>query len=269
MNVKKFPSFNFKKRLLSMLKVDFRRMFTMPLYYIVVGISFVIPILIIVMTTMMVGTESVDHITGEVTIMEPIFENVWQAIGSIPGQSETMTLDIATMCNIDMMFFAVAVLVCIFVSEDFRSGYSKNLFTIRSNKVDYVISKTMVGFIGGVSMLLAYFIGAMMGGAISKLSFELVGVNVMNIIMCMTSKLFLVLVFVSIFLVMSIIGKEKTWLSIILSLAVSMLLFMMIASITPLNSTIINLILSIVGGLLFSLGLGAVSNLILNKKSIL
>lgn len=268
MEAKKFPSFNFKKRLASMIKLDFRRMFTMPIYYIMVGISLVIPVLLLVMTTLMVGTESVDRVTGEVTIMEPIFTNVWQAIGSIPSQSTEMTLDLTTMCNIDMMFFVVAVLVCIFVSEDFRSGYSKNLFTVRSNKVDYVMSKTLVGFVGGVSMLIAYFIGAMVGGAIANLPFDLIGVDSLNIVMCLLSKVFLVLVFVPIFLVMSVVGKQKTWLSMILAFGVSMLLFMMVSAISPLNSTIINVVLSLAGGVLFSVGIGAISNTILKKTSL-
>ena len=51
---------SFGKRLRSMLKVDFRRMFTMPLFYIMTGICLVIPILILVMTTMMDGSVTVD-----------------------------------------------------------------------------------------------------------------------------------------------------------------------------------------------------------------
>lgn len=258
--------FNFKKRLSSMMKVDFRRMFTMPIYYLLVGISFIIPILILVMTTLMVGTESTDPVTGEVTIMEPIFTNVWQAIGSVSNTNQAgMSLDLTTMCNINMMFFAIAVLVCIFVSEDFKSGYCKNLFTVRSNKVDYVISKTLVGFVGGASMIIAYFIGALIGGAIAKLSFELIDVNITNIIMSMISKLFLVLIFSSIFLLASVIGKAKTWLSIIVSIGISMLMFTMIPMISPLDSTIINVVLCLVGGLLFSIGLGIISNTILKK----
>ena len=69
MNANKFPSFNFKKRLTSMVKVDIRRLFTSSFYYIMIGISFIIPVLILVMTTLMAGTESVDSVTGEVTIM--------------------------------------------------------------------------------------------------------------------------------------------------------------------------------------------------------
>ena len=261
----RFPTFPFTKRLKSMLKVDFRRMLSMPFYYIMVVISVVIPILILVMTTLMVGTESVDHVTGEITIMEPIFTNVWQAIAPLPNTSNAMSLDITTMCNIDMMFFAVAVLICIFISEEFRSGYTKNLFTVRANKMDYVVSKTLVGIIFGATLIIGYFIGAMIGGAIAKLPFDFVGFDLMNVLCCILSKVLLVAVFVPIFVVMSVVGKQKTWLSMILSIGVSMLLFMMISSISPLNSTPINVILSLVGGLLFSIGIGAISNLILKK----
>jgi len=58
------------KKLKSMLKVDFRRMFTTPLFYIVTGICFVVPILILVMTTMMDGSVSVNPQTGKETVIE-------------------------------------------------------------------------------------------------------------------------------------------------------------------------------------------------------
>ena len=146
---KRFENNSFSKRLKSMLRVDFRRMFTMPLLYIVLGVCLAVPILILVMTTTMEGSTPIDHTTG--LPGEPIqgFENVWQILGSVSGQSAGMQMDLVSMCNINMMYFAVAVLVCIFVSEDFTSGYAKNLFTVRAKKTNYVISKTIVGFIGG------------------------------------------------------------------------------------------------------------------------
>ena len=117
-------------------------------------------------------------------------------------------------------------------------------------------------------MILGYFIGTLIGGAIASLSFEFIGFGLDNVVMCMLAKVLLVGVFVGIFLTMSLIGKQKTWLSMILSFGVSMLLFMMISSITPLNSTIINVILSLVGSLLFLVGLGVVSVKILEKTSL-
>lgn len=47
-----------------------------------------------------------------------------------------------------------------------------------------------------------------------------------------------------------------------------MLLFTMVSMISPLDSTIVNVILTLVGGLLFSVGIGAISKTILNKTSL-
>lgn len=264
---KDFEKNTFSKRLKSMLKVDFRRMFTMPLFYIMVGISLVMPILILVMTTMMDGTVSTNPQTGEETIIEG-FKNVWQIIGTASGESSSIGMSITSMCNINMLFFLIAVLVCIFVADDFRSGYSKNLFTVRSKKSDYVISKSLVGFVGGASMLISFFIGSVVGGAIAGLPFDVGTAGVGGIIMCMLSKIFLVSIFVSIFLFASVFSKQKLWLSILLSLGIGMLFFTMVPMITPLDSGIINVILCLVGGAMFSIIFGYLSTLILHKRDL-
>ena len=269
MENKQFPSFKMHKQIKSMIKLDFRRMFTMPLFYIMIGIAFIIPILIIVMTSMMAGTESINPVTNEVKVMEQMFTSAWQIFGTIPSQSTEMTMDVTTMCNIDMMYFAIGVLVCIFVGEDFRSGYSKCLFTVRSNKKSYVISKTIISIVSGCLLILAFTVGALIAAGISSLSFELIGINIVNIIMCIITKMCLVAVFTPIFLTMSVIGKQRMWLSILLALGVGMLLFMMVSIISPLNATIMNVVLSLAGGLLFSVGLGKVSNLILKKTTLI
>lgn len=270
---KKFEKNTFGKRLSSMLTVDFRRMFTMPLVYIIVAACLVMPVIILVMTTMMDGTVSVNPQTGVETVVEG-FDNVWQIIGSVSGETaasnETAAMDMSmtSMCNINMLYFFIAVLVCIFVADDFRSGYAKNLFTVRAKKSDYVISKTLVCFVGGALMLLAFFIGSVLGGAISGLPFDMVGFSVGELVMCILSKMILVAVFVPIYLIMSIVAKQKLWLSLILSFMVGMFLFMMIPMLTPLNSTVMNVVLCLAGGALFGAGLGAISNIILKKTNL-
>ena len=113
---KDYSKNTFGRRLKSMLHVDFRRMFTMPLFYIMVGVSLVMPILILVMTTMMDGTITTDPQTGAQTVMEG-FDTVWQIIGSSSGDSSAMSMDLVSMCNINMLFFLIAVFVCIFAGE--------------------------------------------------------------------------------------------------------------------------------------------------------
>lgn len=263
----KFERNSFGMRLKSMLKVDFRRLFTTRLFYIMVGVCLVIPVLILVMTTMMDGTVSVNPQTGQETVLEG-FDNTWQAIGSVSGGDAMPDMSLTGMCNINMLYFFVAVLVCLFVSDEFKSGYAKNLFAVRAKKSDYVISKTLVCFVGGALMILAFFAGAMLGGAISGLSFDTGASGANGIVMCMLSKLLLVAVFVPIYLAVSVAAKQKTWLAIIGSLCVGMLLFTMIPMLTPLDSTVTNVLLCLAGGVLFGTCLGAVSNVILKKTSL-
>ena len=264
--VMKFEKISFAGRIKSMLKVDFRRMFKSKLFYILIACALVIPILMTVMMSMMDGSVSVNPQTGVETIMEGP-ENAWQNIGTLPGEPLGGD-EIFMMCNINMAFMGVAVFVCLFISDDFRSGYAKNLFTVRAKRGEYVVSKTVSGFICGAFMLIAYFIGSMLGGAISGLSFDLHGLNAGNLAMCMLAKIFLMLVFVSIFTLISVAAKQKAWLAICGSLGGGMLLFMMVSMITPLGSTPIHVVLCAAGGVLFALGLGAISKAILKKTSL-
>ena len=86
--------------------------------------------------------------------------------------------------------------------------------------------------------------------------------------MCMSSKLFMVAVFVGISLLISVAAKSKTWLSIVGGLMASMLLYTMVPMITPLDSGLMNVIMCLVGGVLFSIGLGVASKVVLNKTSL-
>ena len=265
-NTVKFEKVSFGNRLKSMLKVDFRRMFKSRLFYILIACAIVIPILMTVMMSMMDGAVSTNPQTGEETVIEGP-ENAWQNIGTLPGDALGGDM-IFMMCNINMMFMAVAVFVCLFISDDFRSGYAKNLFTVRAKRGEYVFSKTLAGFVCGAFMLIAYFIGSMLGGAMAGLSFDLHGLGAGNIVMCMLAKILLMLVFVPIFTLISVAAKQRAWLSICGSLGGGMLLFMTVSMITPLGSTFLNFILCAAGGALFAFGLGAASKAVLKRTSL-
>jgi hypothetical protein len=84
----------------------------------------------------------------------------------------------------------------------------------------------------------------------------------------MLAKIFLMLVFVSIFTLISVAAKQKAWLSICGSLGGGMLLFMMVGMITPLGSTVLNVVLCLAGGVLFAFGLGAISKAVIKKTSL-
>lgn len=254
-----FERNNFGKRLKSMLAVDFRRMFTMNLFYIMGAISLVVPILILVMTSM-VGSSDPNA---------QMFDNVWQIIGSIAGGEGSGGMDIMAMCNINLLYFGLAVLVGMFVCADFKSGYAKNLFTVRSKKSDYVISKTIVCIVAGIILILLFVLGAILGGVFGGVSLAIGSLTVLNIVMCLLAKAFIVAVFVPGYIAVSVFAKQKTWLAILLSCVGAMLLFPIVPMMTPLNSTVMSAGLCLAGGVLFSVPLGFVSNAILQKRDIL
>ena len=260
-----FEKVPFSRRAHSMLRVDLRRMLRAKRFYILIASALVLPILMTVMMSMMDGSVSVNPQTGEETVMRGP-ENAWQNIGTLPGEPLGGD-EIFMMCNVNMMFMAVAVFVCLFISDDFRSGYAKNLFTVRAKKTDYVLSKTLVGLVCGALMLTAYFLGSVLGGAIAGLSFDLHGLGVGNLVACYLAKILLMPVFVSIFTLISVAAKQRTWLGICGSLGGGMLLFMTVSMITPLSSSLLNVALCGVGGVLFAFGLGAISNIVLKKTS--
>lgn len=239
----------------SMLTVDFRRMFTMRLLYIMLGICLATPILILVMTSGFGGDEG------------QMFGSVWSIIETTGGGAGGM--DIMAMCNIDLVYFGVVILACLFASEDFKSGYAKNLFTVRAKKTNYVISKILVCFTGGALMIAAFFVGAMLGGAFAGLPFELGAVSASNIVMCMLSKIFVVGIFVAIPVAASTFAKQKTWAAILGACVVCTFIFPMVPMVTPLNATAINAVMCLIGGVLFCVGLGAMGSSVLARKDIL
>ena len=251
-------------RLNSMLRVDFRRMFTSSMLHILCGAALVMPILILVMTSMVAGSTVTDPQTGTVTTMEA-FTSTWQIIGSSGGM---MAMDMTAMCNINLIFFMAGVYVCLFIAEDFRSGYAKNLFAVRSKKRDYVVSKTLAGFTAGALMLVCFFIGAVLGGAFAGLPFTLGAGGAFGLVMCMLAKIALMGVFVAIAVAVSCLAKSRSWLSIMLFAFAGMLLFMMIPMMTPLDAGIMHVGLCLAGSAMFGVGLGAVSNLLLKKRDL-
>lgn len=262
-----FARTSFAKRLHTMLKVDMRRLLLSKLTYILIGSAFLMPVLILIMTTMMDGSVTVDPQTGVETVIEG-FDNVWQIIGSVSSAGMDTSMGMTAMCNINLLYFIVSVLVCVFTAQDHCSGFAKNLFTVRARKSDYVISKSIVCFLGGAVMVVAFFLGSLVGGAVAGLPFAMEGFDTGNLALCVAAKVLLVGAFTSLYLLWSVIARQRLWLSLVGSLCTGMFLFMMIPLLTPLDAGVVHVLGCLAGGVLFSLGLGAVSTKILSKSSL-
>ena len=245
----------FFNRLMPMIKLDFYRLLHTPIFYIMVLIAALIPALVM---TMMGGSELADAQT---------YTNVWQVFEGISGETAGL-MDFANMANVNMVYIFAAILLSIFVSHDYSSGFVKNIFTVHAKKSDYIVSKSISGVFGGVCMILSYFLVTVIVGAITGKSFDLGAAGIGGLFMCLFSKIALMGLFVPLYLTMAVLFKQKLWMTIITSFAVGILFYPVASMAVPLNSSFITLIMCIVASAIAFIGIGAVSSLILNKRDL-
>ena len=246
-----------KARISSMMRLDFYRLTHTPLLFIMTVISAIIPAMVLTMTS---ANEAADAQS---------FTNVWQVIEMVSGGNAGMgMMDMAMLCNINMVYIFAAIFVSIFVSHDYSSGFIKNIFTVHSKKHDYVISKSIAGFFGGCCMILAYLIGAIIAGMISGLSFDPGAASVFSIGLCILSKMALMGVFVPLYLMVAVFFRQRLWLTIVGAFFLGIMFYPVAMMSAPLNAGMLNLLMSIAGGVMLGTGFEMASGFILRHRDL-
>jgi hypothetical protein len=257
-----FRSPTFANRLNSMLKLDFYRLFHTPVFYIMLLIAAIIPAMILGMS----GADASGVNVGNTVQAAPtiIYTNTWQLIESTGGSAAANPFDFGGYANINMVFIFAGLLMAIFVAHDYSSGFVKNIFTVHSKKVDYVISKSAVGIFGGAGMIITYLLGTVIAGLIMGKAFD---VNLGGLIMCLISKMFLMGIFCALFLGVAVFFRDKLWLTIVFTFLFGMM-FYPAASVATLSSTGITVLVSLIAGVIGAVAIGAVSAFILKKRDL-
>ena len=197
----KFESPSFGKRLKGMLGVDFYRLFHTPMYYIFLAIAAMIPALIL-------GTGGMTNPqTGEAGAM--LYTNVWNAVAA--DTPLYVVSQIGEYANMNMVFIFGGIMVSIFIGNDYRSGYVKQLFTTHAKKQDYMMSKTLVSAFSMVCMCTTYLIGSVAAGALVGLDFS---VNVGSLICAILGKLIMSLGWASLYTFLNVIFRKYFGMSI-------------------------------------------------------
>ena len=196
----KFESPSFGKRLKGMLGVDFYRLFHTPLYYIFLAIAALIPALII-------GTSGMENPDG--TTAAALYTNVWNAIAA-----DTPLYAFSNMgeyANMNMVFIFGGIMVSVFIGNDYRSGYVKQLFTTHAKKQDYMLSKTVTCAFAMACMCVTYLLGAIGAGALVGMSFE---ANMGSVILAFLSKMVMSLGWASLYTFLNVIFRKYFGISI-------------------------------------------------------
>lgn len=261
-NTETFLPMSPKARVQSMIRLDFYRLFHTPAFYIMLIIAAIIPALIL--STSGMDPSGVDT---AVATAAPVIEytNTWQLIESTGGSAAAANpLDFGGYANINMIFIFAGLLMSIFVAQDYSSGFVKNIFTVHSKKINYVISKSAVGIFGGAGMIITYTLGTIFAGLLTGKAFD---VNFGGLIMCLISKTFLMGIFCSLFLSIAVFFRDKLWMTIVFTFLFGMM-FYPAASVATLSSTVITVLVSSVAGTIGAAAFGSISTLFLNKRDL-
>ena len=196
----KFESPSFGQRIKGMLGVDFYRLFHTPLFYIFLVIAAIIPAMVSAMTMM-------PDQNGNT--MEPLYSNVWQIIAA--SKSLYVIETIADYANMNMVFIFGGIMVSIFIGNDYRSGYVKQLFTTHAKKQDYMISKSLVCAFAMACMCVTYLIGGTVGGLLVGYD---TAVNVGSLIIAILGKMIMSLGWASLYTFLNVIFRKYFGISI-------------------------------------------------------
>ena len=247
----------FKGHLGSMLRLDFYRLFHTPLLAIMCAVSALVPAMVL---TMVSANERVQTQT---------FDNTWQVVELVHGGNAGMTtMDMALLCNINMVFIFTAIMVSIFVSHDYSSGFIKSIFTTHARKLDYAVSKSVVGAFSGACMVLCYVAGAVVAGVIASKSFALPDAGVMGVVACVLSKMCLMALFSPLYVAVAVFFKQRLWVTILGSFFVGVMFYPVAMLTSPLDSSLVNLLLCAAGGALFGAVFCAAGNLFLRTRDL-
>lgn len=197
-----FTSPTFIQRLKGMLGVDFYRLFHTPLFYIFLAIAAIIP-------AMILGTTGMKNAEG---VVERMYENTWHIVAWTDPVYGFEGMD--KYANMNMVFIFGGIMVSIFIGNDYKSGYVKQLFTTHAKKEDYMISKTLACAFAMACMCVTYLLGAVVAGAITQTSFQ---INVGSLVFAILGKMVMSLGWASLYTFLNVIFRRYFGISILSS----------------------------------------------------
>ncbi len=190
----KFESPSFAKRLKGMLGVDFYRLSHTPMFYIFLAIAAMIPATILATTG------------------QSMFDNTWQIVAA--NNPLYVINDMGDYANMNMVFIFGGIMVSIFIGNDYKSGYVKQLFTTHAKKRDYMMSKTLAGAFSMSCMCISYLLASALAGMFAGTSFE---VNVGSLILAVLGKIIMSLGWSSLYTFLNVIFRRYFGISIMSS----------------------------------------------------
>ncbi|MGN0802052.1 MAG: ABC transporter permease [Candidatus Faecivicinus sp.] len=127
-------------RIRNLFRMDLRRMLHGKAFYVMIVVAIYLPIMMIT------------QIGGDSSVLSFIQGN---------GSFESFGTLLVSMSNV-----LAGILLCIYIGQEYSSGFIKNIATVHANKFDYILSKGLIALICNVVFTIVYLLAIFVAGAI-------------------------------------------------------------------------------------------------------
>jgi hypothetical protein len=122
--------------------------------------------------------------------------------------------NIGEYANMNMVFIFGGIMVSIFIGNDYKSGYVKQLFTTHAKKQDYIISKTLTCAFAMACMCITYLIGTIGSGMLIGAAMD---VKIGSLVIAVLGKMIMSVGWASLYTFLNVIFRRYFGVSIVSS----------------------------------------------------
>ncbi len=144
--------------------------------------------------------------------MASIFTNTWQMVAA--DTPLYVVSNIGEYANMNMVFIFGGIMVSIFIGNDYKSGYVKQLFTTHAKKQDYIISKTLTCAFAMACMCITYLIGTIGSGMLIGAAMD---VKIGSLVIAVLGKMIMSVGWASLYTFLNVIFRRYFGVSIVSS----------------------------------------------------
>lgn len=176
-------------RVRALLRMDLRRLFHGKAFYIMIGIAVFIPVM---MLTQMSGSND---------------------LMSFIGSSGETTGAFGADMSLSMLNVLTGILLTVYISREYRTGFIKNIITAHANKYDYILSKAVIALLCNVVFMAAYLLTLFILGGIMGVPTTIP--SVLGLVLYILEKLLLSIPLSMVMIAINLVFRRRSGWSIV------------------------------------------------------
>lgn len=176
-------------RVRALLRMDLRRLFHGKAFYIMTGIAVFIPVM---MLTQMSGSND---------------------LMSFIGSSGEATGTFGAGMSLSMLNVLTGILLTVYISREYSTGFIKNIITAHANKYDYILSKAVIAFLCNAAFMAVYLLTLFILGSVMGVPASIP--SVLGLVLYILEKLLLSIPLSMVIIAINLVFRRRSGWSIV------------------------------------------------------